>query len=192
MPIYEYVCMKCEGHFEELVSLGGGDPHCPDCDSDNVRKLLSSFAATAPPNSPASADSPAEAAVAAGAVAAATDASNRQQELAALAAQAAGCERCRLAQGRTQVVFGSGDPDAELMLVGEAPGFHEDRQGLPFVGAAGALLDRLLGSIGWPLRRLRRRRPQLPPARQSRSLPDEIEPCEATCSSRSARATVRH
>jgi uracil-DNA glycosylase len=53
-----------------------------------------------------------------------------------------------LAETRTQVVFGSGNADAELMFVGEAPGFHEDQQGLPFVGAAGKLLERLLGEIG--------------------------------------------
>jgi uracil-DNA glycosylase len=58
------------------------------------------------------------------------------------------CTRCALAQGRTQVVFGSGSPTAELMFVGEAPGFHEDRQGVPFVGAAGQLLSKLLGEIG--------------------------------------------
>ncbi len=45
MPIYEYVCMACESHFEELVSLSGGDPCCPDCDSSNVRRQLSVFAA---------------------------------------------------------------------------------------------------------------------------------------------------
>jgi DNA polymerase len=58
------------------------------------------------------------------------------------------CTRCRLAGTRTQVVFGVGDPNADLMFVGEAPGFHEDQQGEPFVGAAGQLLTRLLGEIG--------------------------------------------
>jgi DNA polymerase len=62
--------------------------------------------------------------------------------------QVAGCERCALAETRTQVVFGSGSPAAELMFVGEAPGFHEDKQGVPFVGAAGKLLDKLLAGIG--------------------------------------------
>lgn len=62
--------------------------------------------------------------------------------------QVVSCTRCRLADERTQVVVGNGDPDANLMFVGEAPGYHEDRQGLPFVGAAGKLLDRLLGEIG--------------------------------------------
>ena len=56
--------------------------------------------------------------------------------------------KCALAKGRTQVVFGSGNPDAELMFVGEAPGFHEDQQGVPFVGQAGKLLEKLLGGIG--------------------------------------------
>ena len=56
--------------------------------------------------------------------------------------------RCALAQGRTQVVFGSGSPDADLIFVGEAPGFHEDQQGVPFVGQAGKLLDKLLAGIG--------------------------------------------
>ena len=58
------------------------------------------------------------------------------------------CTRCRLAQGRTQVVFGAGNPHADLMFVGEAPGFHEDKQGLPFVGQAGKLLEKLLAGIG--------------------------------------------
>ncbi len=68
--------------------------------------------------------------------------------LAAHAEETASCERCALAGGRTHVVFGSGDPDAQLMLVGEAPGFHEDKQGAPFVGQAGQLLDSLLRGIG--------------------------------------------
>jgi uracil-DNA glycosylase family 4 len=65
-----------------------------------------------------------------------------------VAAEASGCTRCRLAQGRTQVVFGVGDARAQLMFIGEGPGFHEDRQGEPFVGAAGQLLNRMLGEIG--------------------------------------------
>jgi DNA polymerase len=58
------------------------------------------------------------------------------------------CQRCALAASRTQVVFGDGNPQATIMFVGEAPGYHEDRQGKPFVGAAGKLLDQLLGEIG--------------------------------------------
>ena len=76
------------------------------------------------------------------------DAVERAAALRAHAEDTAGCTRCALAQGRTQVVFGSGSPDADLMFVGEAPGFHEDQQGIPFVGQAGKLLDKLLGGIG--------------------------------------------
>lgn len=61
-----------------------------------------------------------------------------------LRAAAAGCSRCALASARTQVVFGAGDPHATLMLVGEAPGHHEDLQGVPFVGRSGQLLDTLV------------------------------------------------
>jgi len=64
--------------------------------------------------------------------------------LAELAVEAAGCTRCPLADGRTQVVFGVGDPSADLMFVGEAPGREEDLRGEPFVGRSGQLLDRLL------------------------------------------------
>ena len=73
------------------------------------------------------------------------------EPLAALqeyATATAACTRCRLAEGRTQVVFGAGSPHADLMFVGEAPGFHEDKQGIPFVGQAGKLLDGLLAGVG--------------------------------------------
>jgi uracil-DNA glycosylase family 4 len=58
------------------------------------------------------------------------------------------CQRCDLAKGRTQTVPGEGPENAEIMFIGEAPGFHEDRQGRPFVGAAGKFLEELLASIG--------------------------------------------
>ncbi len=57
------------------------------------------------------------------------------------------CQRCKLAATRTRLVFGAGNPDADLMFVGEAPGFEEDRQGLPFVGRAGGLLTKIIESI---------------------------------------------
>jgi uracil-DNA glycosylase family 4 len=76
------------------------------------------------------------------------DAANRAEALARYGTETAACVRCALAETRTQVVFGSGNPDAELMLVGEAPGFHEDQGGLPFAGQAGELLARLLQGIG--------------------------------------------
>jgi uracil-DNA glycosylase len=59
------------------------------------------------------------------------------------------CTGCRLHEGRTKAVPGEGDPDTEVVFVGEGPGFNEDREGRPFVGRAGGLLVRLLGSIGW-------------------------------------------
>jgi uracil-DNA glycosylase len=73
----------------------------------------------------------------------------RREELKAVWEQAQTCQRCpQLASTRTTVVFGSGDADADLMFVGEAPGANEDKQGLPFVGQAGRLLDQLLSEIG--------------------------------------------
>ena len=99
-------------------------------------------------------------------------------ELEAVAAEAAGCTRCRLHESRTQVVFGQGDPHADLMFVGEAPGFHEDRQGIPFVGPSGQLLNRLLEGIG-----LRRQEVYIANVVKSRPpgnrdpLPDEIAAC---------------
>jgi DNA polymerase len=66
------------------------------------------------------------------------------------AREAVTCTRCRLSQGRTQVVFGVGAPDADLMFIGEGPGYHEDKQGEPFVGAAGQLLNRMLAEIEIP------------------------------------------
>jgi DNA polymerase len=69
--------------------------------------------------------------------------------LQVLAQSLVNCERCKLAKlGRHQVVFGVGNPHASIMFVGEAPGFHEDQQGEPFVGAAGKLLNDLLASAG--------------------------------------------
>jgi DNA polymerase len=73
----------------------------------------------------------------------------RRAALDELRARASVCTRCpELARTRTQVVFGSGPPDADLMFVGEAPGATEDRDGVPFVGASGRLLDKLLAEIG--------------------------------------------
>src|SRR5919106_6603845 len=76
------------------------------------------------------------------------DAVERAAALREYAELTSACTKCALSAGRTQVVFGSGNPNADLMLVGEAPGFHEDQQGVPFVGQAGKLLDKLLAGIG--------------------------------------------
>src|SRR5438874_3036095 len=130
---------------------------------------------TAPPSSRPTADLR-PVAVAAEAVAAA----EQLTELEAFGRQVAGCTRCRLSEGRTQVVFGAGDPNADLMFVGEAPGFHEDKQGLPFVGQAGKLLDKLLAGIGlsrqdvYIVNTLKCR----PPGNRDPQ-PDEIEACES-------------
>jgi DNA polymerase len=76
-------------------------------------------------------------------------AADRREALKAVYDQARTCERCpQLAATRTTVVFGAGNADADLMFVGEAPGANEDKQGLPFVGSAGKLLEKLLGEIG--------------------------------------------
>ena len=101
-------------------------------------------------------------------------------ELGAYAEATAGCTRCRLAQGRTQVVFGAGNPQADLLFVGEAPGFHEDKQGLPFVGQAGKLLEKLLAGVGMTrqdvyIANVLKCRP--PGNRDPQ--PDEIEACES-------------
>lgn len=69
-------------------------------------------------------------------------------ELLELYEQIRTCTKCDLAQGRTNAVPGEGPADADIMFIGEAPGFHEDREGRPFVGAAGKYLDELLASIG--------------------------------------------
>lgn len=95
-----------------------------------------------------------------------------------VAAAAAVCTACGLASGRTTVVFGDGDPTAQLIVVGEAPGAEEDRSGRPFVGKAGKLLDMLLLSIGFPRETvyicnvLKCR----PPSNRD-PLPDEVQAC---------------
>jgi uracil-DNA glycosylase len=73
----------------------------------------------------------------------------RRVALETIATEVRSCTRCRLAAGRTNAVPGEGSPDTEVVLIGEAPGFNEDRLGRPFIGRAGDLLVKLLGSIGW-------------------------------------------
>lgn len=98
--------------------------------------------------------------------------------LSQLAASVRHCDRCRLHQGRTQVVFGTGDPKADLVFVGEAPGRDEDLQGEPFVGAAGQLLNRIIEAIG-----LRREQVYLlnvvkcRPPQNRNPQPDEVAAC---------------
>ena len=103
----------------------------------------------------------------------------REAQLHEVAAEASCCTRCELHAGRTQVVFGEGNPDAALALVGEAPGFHEDREGTPFSGRPRDLLERLLGGVGLELDDvylatvLKCR----PPGNRD-PLPDEVAACE--------------
>jgi uracil-DNA glycosylase len=109
----------------------------------------------------------------------AVEADTRRAELVRLTSEWSTCQACRLCESRTQVVVGDGNPHAELMFVGEAPGFHEDQRGVPFVGQAGALLDSLLQGIGmtradcYIANVLKCRPPQ-----NRDPLPDEIEACQ--------------
>jgi uracil-DNA glycosylase len=82
------------------------------------------------------------------------EATERQRGLAGIAKQIAGCHDCRLYQGTTNPVPGEGDTQAEIMFIGEGPGFYEDRQGRPFVGASGKFLDELLASINLDRKRV--------------------------------------
>jgi uracil-DNA glycosylase len=106
-------------------------------------------------------------------------AQGRRERLIEVYHEASECTRCPLSETRTNVVFGAGNSNADLMFVGEAPGAEEDRQGLPFVGRAGALLTELLGGIGmaredvWICNVLKCR----PPGNRDPQ-PIEIESCE--------------
>jgi len=110
-----------------------------------------------------------------------TTAAERREALKAVYQQAAVCVRCpQLAATRQTVVFGAGNADADLMFVGEAPGANEDKQGVPFVGQAGKLLEQLLSEIGlersdvFIANTLKCRPPQ-----NRDPLPDEIESCRS-------------
>ena len=101
-------------------------------------------------------------------------------ELESLVAEVSRCTRCLLHRGRTKAVPGAGPENADIMFVGEAPGFHEDQQGLPFVGAAGSFLDELLESID-----LKRGQVYItnvikcrPPGNRD-PLPEEVEACKS-------------
>jgi uracil-DNA glycosylase family 4 len=90
-----------------------------------------------------------------------------------------GCQRCKLHSGRTHIVFGAGNPQADLIFIGEGPGYYEDLQGEPFVGSAGALLTRILAAI-----ELRRDEVYITnivkcrPPNNRKPEPDEIAACE--------------
>jgi DNA polymerase len=103
---------------------------------------------------------------------------DKRKALASVARRVAGCRDCSLAQGRTNAVPGEGNADADIMFIGEGPGFYEDQQGRPFVGASGKFLDELIGSIGLDRRKVfianvvKCRPPQ-----NRDPQPDEIEAC---------------
>lgn len=100
------------------------------------------------------------------------------RSLKELEQEALSCKRCRLWETRNKVVFGAGNPNADLVLVGEAPGGQEDRQGIPFVGRAGLLLTKILKSIRFEREEvfianvLKCRPPE-----NRDPLPDEVEAC---------------
>jgi uracil-DNA glycosylase len=105
--------------------------------------------------------------------------SSPQQRMEAVRSELGDCTRCTLHKGRSSLVFGVGNPDADLVIVGEAPGFHEDKRGEPFVGAAGEMLDKMLVHVlGLP-------RPEVyilnvvkcRPPKNRNPLPEEIDAC---------------
>src|SRR5260370_38480073 len=102
-----------------------------------------------------------------------------RESLEAIGAEVRACRMCKLCQTRTVGVPGEGSPSAEIMFIGEGPGFHEDQQGRPFVGAAGQLLTEMLRGIG--LRRedvLITNVVRCPPPRNRDPLPDELQACD--------------
>ena len=163
-PIAELLAYLGGLGYTELYRRGerrekkGPDPR-PAATRENVRPERVSRPAAAMPDSgspPATARPRAESARAASPAPAidfsvapgpALPLAERSRQLELLRQQSLQCRNCRLCRGRTQVVFGSGPVDAELMLIGEGPGAEEDRQGLPFVGAAGELLTKIIQAI---------------------------------------------
>lgn len=104
---------------------------------------------------------------------------DKQEELEEVAREITACKHCPLAKTATRPVPGNGNPEAEIILIGEAPGYWEDQKGIPFVGAAGKLLDQLLSSIGLNREKvfttniLKHR----PPGNRD-PLPEEIKACQ--------------
>ncbi|MCA9736765.1 MAG: uracil-DNA glycosylase [Gemmatimonadota bacterium] len=182
-------------YLAQQIELGGRDVFLDTAEAGTLRALLAgglSLPVAAPPPTaphrdasapsvatPRTAPSSTASARGAGSPAHATPPAGDAYE--ALREEALGCTRCRLAEGRTQVVFSDGVPDARLVVVGEAPGANEDATGLPFVGAAGQLLDLLLAAVGlsrtesvYICNVLKCR----PPGNRN-PLPDEIEACSS-------------
>lgn len=170
-------------YLKQLQELGGGEVFLEGLTRTEALDLVRTAAAPRPPAgaTPAAAPRPAAEASPAGAASTGSPPAAPLEELGyeAVRQQALGCQRCRLAQGRTQVVFSDGNPRARLVVVGEAPGAREDETGLPFVGPAGKFLDLLLATVGlsraenvYICNVLKCR----PPGNRN-PLPDEIEAC---------------
>jgi uracil-DNA glycosylase len=132
-------------HLRQLAELGGRDLYLDGMDAAAFRRALAAWPADAAERPPARSAAVADAPTAPGA---STGVSNGA--LTVLSNEAQGCTRCRLHESRQSVVFGEGNPAADVVVVGEAPGQEEDRTGRPFVGRAGKLLDLLLMSAGFP------------------------------------------
>jgi DNA polymerase len=151
-------------HLRQLAELGGPEAYLDDMSPANALRAAAQL--NAPPiTAPPPREAPAR----------------DNTALSILGQQAARCTLCRLHQSRSTVVFGEGNPAADVVIVGEAPGFDEDRTGRPFVGRAGKLLDLMLLSIGFPRDEvyicnvLKCRPPE-----NRNPLPDEVEHCTTT------------
>ena len=160
--------VRLAGLLRELKELGVTELYLDGLSAGEAAALVAAPAA-ASPSVPSGAPPPA---------AGRGSAPGAASSLQVLGRKAAGCTLCRLSEGRTQVVFGRGSADTELVVVGEAPGAEEDRTGLPFVGPAGKLLDLLLLAVGFDRDRvyicnvLKCR-----PPKNRNPLPDEVETC---------------
>ncbi len=117
------------------VSAGSGTPSASNAVSDSASNSVSDSVS----NSASVSDS----------VSVPASASDRRALLSVLATEVSTCTRCRLHEKRTRTVFARGSENAEIAFVGEGPGYNEDQQGLPFVGAAGQLLDKMIGAMGY-------------------------------------------
>ena len=134
--------------------------------------------APAPGPSPAPAPEPAPAPAAAAQDDGPDDPAERHRRLAVLAEEVSRCTKCRLHESRTNTAFARGNPDGDIVFIGEGPGFEEDNQGIPFVGKAGQLLDKMIVAMGygrdevWVVNIVKCR-----PPKNRKPEPDEVEAC---------------
>ena len=167
IPIYEFECEECGARFEELVAAGGrggrlsglrvGADAAADLErlaaraaAARRRGALGRIAAAGARSGARRTGSPSRASGGRRGRSRERRRTPRQrrEQLVELYKEVSNCTKCPLHETRTKTVFGAGNADADLMFVGEAPGAEEDRQGLPFVGRAGQLLNQLLEEIG--------------------------------------------